>query len=61
MRKINYRGIKIAHIICIIEGEGTVEQPMEQVDYVVSYADNGDLVTLGKIVPLSKEERDMFN
>lgn len=63
MKAINYRGIKPAAIVTVIEGDG-VAVPFAKVQYVLSFEDRFGIstpVTLGKIVPLSEEERAMFS
>lgn len=59
----NYRGIRDALLVQVLEGNGSVERPYETVDYVVSQ----ELVdgewrfeTIGRVVPLTEDERSWF-
>lgn len=56
---MNYRGIQEANIVNVLEGKGTQENPYKHVRYVVSF--EGDrMITLGKVVELTEEERSFF-
>ena len=59
----NYRGIKPANTLCVLEGNGTEESPYQNVIYVIVYEMVGGmerLVTIGKVVPLTEEEKKNF-
>lgn len=64
-RKIqNYRGVRPAMLICVLEGDGTAENPYKEVQYAatISWEDGIDRpVTLGKLVPLTDEEKSWFS
>ena len=60
---MNYRGIKPAEIITVLEGEGTRESPYTVVQYVVSYQQVSGfdrMYTVGKIVELTEKEKESF-
>lgn len=60
----NYRGIRPAEIVVVLEGNGTTEYPYEEVKYVVEFehvAGIRRMRTLGKVVNLTEEERNWFN
>ena len=64
MKIQNYRGIKPAEIIVILEGDGTPENPSYEAQYVVVFETVGGLSrmkTIGKVIPLTEEERNWFN
>lgn len=55
MKKDNYKGVKPAEVVTVLEGDGSIEFPYTEVQYVLGYQDfNGftRMVTLGKIVPV---------
>lgn len=58
----NYRGVRPATLVSVIEGDGK-DVPFHTVDYVVVF-DVGDgiqrQITLGKVVPLTEEEVSFF-
>lgn len=59
-----YRGIKLAHIVAVLEGDGSKEYPYENVRYVLEYASVngvGYLRTVGKITELTEEETKWFD
>lgn len=63
MLPMNYRGIRPANLVTVLEGNGTPERPYQNVTYVLAYQDVEGLerlVTLGKLVPLTEEERGNF-
>lgn len=55
-----YRGVKLAHIVTVCEGEGTSESILRLVEYVLVSTKEGSLVSYGKIVPLNQEEKDFI-
>lgn len=60
----NYRGVRPAEIITVIEGNGTKEAPFQTVRYVITFTSVGGvnrMETIGKIVDLTEEERNWFN
>ena len=60
----NYRGVRPATLVSIKEGDGTHENPAHIVDYVTVFEEVAGLIrqlTLGKVVPLSEEERSWLN
>ena len=60
---MNYRGIKPASVVVVLEGEGTQASPYKEEQYVVEFQNIAGLprqITVGKIVPLTTEERDSF-
>ena len=59
----NYRGIKPAEIITVLEGDGE-KIPFDTTQYVIGYENVAGItrmITLGKLVPLTEEEKDWFN
>lgn len=58
---MNYRGIKPAHIVTVLEGKGTEESPYMNQRYVLEWANDGGLKTAGKLVELTEEERRNFD
>lgn len=54
-KKPNYRGVKEAYLIIVLEGDGTEKAPFENVEYVLT-ADQYGLKTIGKVVPLKDDE-----
>ena len=57
----NYRGIRDAFLVTVLEGNGTPENPYQEVDYVISQKLHGSewrFETIGKIVSLSEEEKE---
>lgn len=56
-KPINYRGIKQATLLAVVEGDGTNENPYKIVEYVVGFK-GGKVQTLGKLVQLSVEEQE---
>lgn len=63
MRKENitrYRGVYPATIVSVLEGDGD-RYPYDEVDYVVVHNPvMGNSKTLGKVVPLTEEEKKGF-
>lgn len=57
METQNYRGVRIAHVISVKEGNGTPENPSKIVEYVLLPKENGMLVSVGILVPLTLEQR----
>ncbi len=52
MKKANYRGIRPASVITVLEGEGTNNSPYEEVHYVVVIEEVCGIprpITLGKV------------
>lgn len=63
MPEQNYRGVKPAHIVVVLEGNGTKEHPWKEEQYVIAYENYGGisrLTTIGKIIPLTEEEKTNF-
>lgn len=59
----NYRGTQPAILVNVLEGEGTPESPNQIVQYVLSIQDVAGIgrpVTIGKVVELTKEEKEAF-
>lgn len=57
-----YRGVRPAELVSVIEGDGA-EYPYQEVTYVLSCTEINGLVrsiTIGKIVPLTEEEKSWF-
>lgn len=54
---MNYRGVKKATLISVLEGDGK-NVPFEIIDYVLVETIGGDPVTYGKVVKLSPEEQN---
>lgn len=52
---IKYRGVRTGLIVGVLEGNGT-DIPYELIEYVIVGGQ-----TLGKIVPLTPEERALFD
>lgn len=60
----NYRGVRPATLVSIKEGDGTPENPAHIVDYVTVFEEVAGLMrerTLGKVVPLTEEEKSWLN
>lgn len=55
-----YRGVRLAHVITICEGEGTPDSISRLVDYVLLPSTGGNLVSYGKVIPLTQEEKDFI-
>lgn len=56
----HYRGTQPAVIVNVLEGNGTEEYPSQIVRYVLQVEEVGGIsrpVTIGKIVPLTEEEK----
>lgn len=59
---IKYRGVKPATIVTVLEGNGK-DVPLELVQYVIVFENVGGMerqITLGKVVPLTEEEKSYF-
>lgn len=60
----NYRGIKPAELVYVLEGDGSEGNPFKNEAYVVVWT-NIDSVTrmktLGKVAELTEEERSWFD
>ncbi len=56
----NYRGVKKAHIVRVLEGKGTEENPYVIVEYVLAVRKDGTLESYGKIVSLTQEEKNLI-
>ena len=59
----NYRGIRPANIVTVLEGKGTEESPYRNVEYVVAYENISGfsrMVTVGKIIPISENFGDNY-
>ena len=59
----NYKGVRPAEIVAVLEGDGTQENPYRQTDYVLEHVVVDGftrMITAGKIVPLTEEERRFF-
>ncbi len=54
----NYRGVRPAQLVSVLEGEGVPESPYQIVEYVLLAKTDGTYITHGKIVPLTEEERN---
>lgn len=52
-----YRGVRPAHIITVCEGSGMTDSPMKLVDYVLLPTKEGHLVSYGRVVELSEEQK----
>ena len=55
----NYRGVKIAYIVTVLEGNGTEEYPFEEVRYVFDTDELG-IKTIGKITPLDSNNYPFY-
>lgn len=61
-KRQNYRGVKPVEIVSVLEGNGK-DIPFKVVEYVIGYEETAGVTrmkTLGKIVPLTEEERKWF-
>lgn len=61
---MNYRGVRPATIIRILEGNGTEKNPYKNDDYVIQFEMINGIqrqITIGKITPLTEEEKKLFN
>lgn len=56
---IKYRGIRTALAIGVCEGDGA-DIPYQIVEYIVEQKNNDTWITVGKVVPLSEEERSFI-
>lgn len=54
---MNYRGVKQAYLVGVLDGKGTEKEPFSVIDYVICKRLDGTMVSYGKVVPLSEEER----
>lgn len=57
----NYRGIRPAMLVNVLEGNGTVDAPYHKVEYVIVYQEINGIVrqiTLGKVAYLTDEEKN---
>lgn len=55
-QNLNYRGVKPATLVKVLEGKGTKDSPYQEVDYVIVYENIEGIVrqvTVGKVVPFS--------
>ncbi len=60
IQPVHYRGVKNAHLVGVLEGDGTEENPHIIVDYVLGVRNDGVLVTLGKLQPLTDKEKSFI-
>lgn len=61
---MNYKGIKPANIVTVLEGNGTKDEPFKNVKYILEYIDTIAgirLVTTGKLVELTEDEKKFFD
>ena len=52
----NYKGVRPATLVKVLEGDGSVEHPFEQVDYVIVNELEGGRtrpVTIGKVISVN--------
>ena len=59
----NYRGIKPVELVLVLEGDGTKENPYREVNYVVEHVqimNSYRMRTIGKVIPLTAEEKSWF-
>ena len=55
--KKNYRGIRPASIVIVLEGEGTIDSPYNEVEYVIVMEEIHGIirpVTIGTVTPLTE-------
>lgn len=52
-----YRGVRIAHVVSVVEGDGK-DTPFEEIEYVLIPTEQGYLKTAGRMIPLTQEEKD---
>lgn len=55
MKTQNYRGVKPATLVKVLEGDGTIKDPYTEVNYVIvyEYVENEiRQITLGKVVEI---------
>lgn len=58
MKIKNYRGVRQATIVIVLEGNGTENSPYEEVRYVIAIGDDGVARTIGKIIDLQEDEKN---